>query len=371
MSDELGVLSFYVNVDPREDTDARPAWRIRLGNELADLRDRVAADPDRTRRTAVLKRLGELDGDLQLLLGPSGTGVGRVMFTPVGGDEVRTFSFQLPVVDQVVLEPTAYVRPLVNAVETALPAGLVVVSRDGLRVIDYRYGHAEEVDRARFDVESGWREMRGAAPSELSQQGPSQRDKFERRVEDNVARLVRGAASRVTGQAATRDWTVVVLIGDVQLIKILDGELTGDVIQVDAVVDSLSAVKVAEYVEPQLRDARTRFGTGLVTRARDAALSGGRGALGLRDTVKALNESRVARLLLDEGREWSGKRAAEGLLYPPDETPQDGLTLVEEPRMGECMIERALDIDAEVTVLDGRASEALADVDGIGAILRW
>ena len=31
--------------------------------------------------------------------------------------------------------------------------------------------------------------------------------------------------------------------------------------------------------------------------------------------------------------------------------------------MGERMIERALDIDAEVTVLDGGASETLADFD--------
>ncbi|WP_329083977.1 MULTISPECIES: VLRF1 family aeRF1-type release factor [unclassified Streptosporangium] len=372
IGDELGVLSFYVNVDPHEETQSRPACRIRFGNELADLRERVTADQDRTRRTAVLKRLEDLEADFRLLLNPYETGVGRVMFAPVSGDETRVFSFQLPVADQIVLEPTAYVRPLVNTVETAPSAGLVVVSRDGVRIIDYRYGQAQEAGRAYFDVSSeDWRETRGPALSEFSQQGPSQRDRFERRVEDNVARIVRGAAPRVTEQATTRDWTVVVLIGDVQLTKILAEELTGDVIQVDAVVDSLSAAKVAEYVEPQLRGARTRFGTGLAIRARDAALSGGRGALGLRDTTKALNESRVARLLLDECREWRGGRAAEGLLYPPDETPPEGLTLVEEHRMGERMIERVLDIDAEVIVLDREASEVLADVDGVGAILRW
>ena len=79
----------------------------------------------------------------------------------------------------------------------------------------------------------------------------------------------------------------------------------------------------------------------------------------------------MARLLLDECREWRGGHTAEGLLYPPDETRPEGLTLVEEHRMGERMIERALDIDAEVIVLDREASEVLADVDGVGAILRW
>ncbi|MEU0486513.1 hypothetical protein ABZ260_46035 [Streptosporangium sp. NPDC006013] len=97
-----------------------------------------------------------------------------------------------------------------------------------------------------------------------------------------------------------------------------------------------------------------------------------RGALDLRDMLNVLNGSRVAQLLLlDESSEWSGKRAAEGLFYPPDETPPGESTLVEEHRTGERMIERALDIDAEVIVLDRKASEVLADVDGVRAILRW
>lgn len=374
MNDALGVLSFYVTASPQEESSVRPAWRIRFGNELSALRERVAADPDRARRMAVLRRLEELELDFRQLLDPSESGLGRVMFVPVGDGEVRAFSFQLPVADQIVMESTAYVRPLVNTVEAAPPAGLVVLSRDGLRMIDYRYGLAEDIGRTPFEIVSeDWKQMRGPASSEPARQAVTQRDKFERRVEENLARHLRTAGSRVTEEAGSRGWQTIVLLGDVQLTEMAAPTVSGDVIQVDAVVDSLPPSKLAEYVEPQLLAARTRHGVGLVNRVKDAALSGGQGALGLGPALAALNESRVSQLLLDESREWSGTRAADGRLYPPEVVAEgeSSQTLVREPTMGERMIERALEVDAEVIVLDGEAAEMLAEFDGVAAILRW
>ncbi|AWS45424.1 VLRF1 family aeRF1-type release factor [Streptosporangium sp. 'caverna'] len=374
ISDEIGVLSFYLNADPREEKSSRPAWRIRFRNELSDLRERVMADGDGTRKKAILQRLAALDQPFQHLLDPAESGLGRVLFAPVCGGEARAFSFQLPVVDQIVLEPTAYVRPLVNTVEAAPPAGIVVVCRDGMRVIDYRYGVVEDVRKSRYEVDvEDWRDMRGPAPSESSQQGVSHRERFASRIEDNLARLLRADAPQVSAHAADLGWTTLVLVGDVQLTDVLAGELTGDVIQVDAVVDPLPSAKIVEYVAPHLKAARTRHGTDLANRARDAALAGGRGVLGLRDTLHALNESRVANLLLNESREWSGSRTAYGMLHLPGEIPpgESERTLVPEPAMGERMIARALDIDAEVTVLNSGASEILADFAGVAAILRW
>ncbi|MFG1750163.1 VLRF1 family aeRF1-type release factor [Streptosporangium sandarakinum] len=372
ISDELGVLSFYVTVDPRADPGSRPAWRIKFANDLGELRRRAEADPERARRTAVLKRLDGLERDFHALLDPSRPGVGRVLFAPVGRDEARTFSFQLPVADQMVLETTAYVRPLVNTVETAPPAGIVVVSRDGTRVVDYRYGQAEDLGGMRFEIASDdWRDPGGPSRTDYPSHGTPYRDRFEKRVADNVARLTREAGQRVAEEAANRGWTAIVVLGDPPLGEILAGELNGDVIQLGSVAEPGSPTKLVERVRPQLEQARTRLGALLAGQARDGALSGGRGSLGLADTLGALNDSRVAQLLLDESREWSGRCAADGLLYPPYATPPGNPEITEEPRMGERMIERALDIDAEVIVLDGAAAEALADVDGVGAILRW
>lgn len=374
MNDALGVLSFYVTASPQEESSVRPAWRIRFGNELSELKERVTADPDRTRRTAVLRRLAGLEPEFRQLLDPAESGVGRVMFAPVGDSEVRAFSFQLPVADQTVMESTAYVRPLVNAVETAPPAGLVVLSRDGFRMIDYRYGLAEDVGRAPFEIVSeDWKQTRGSAAPEAARQAVTYRDKFERRVEENLTRHLRAAGPRITEEAGRRGWQTVVLLGDVQLTEVVAQVVGGDVIQVDAVVDSLPPAKLAEYVGPQLLAARTRHGVRLVNRAKDAALSGGQGALGLEETLGALNESRVAQLLLDESREWSGAHTADGRLHPPEAIAraEPSGPVVRESAMGERMIERALDIDAEVIVLDGDAAEILAEFGGVGAILRW
>lgn len=374
ISDEMGVLSFYLTTDPGEETALRPAWRIRFRNQLSDLQERITADPDRVRKMAIIKRLKGLEPYFLELLNPAEFGLGRVIFAPVGSEEVWTFSLQLPVGDQIVLEQTAYVRPLVNAVEAAPPAGIVVVSRDGLRMIDYRYGQVEDVGRSNYEIDAeSWREMRGTAPAELSQRGASHKGKFEQRVEDNLARLLRADAPRIAEHVASLGWTTFVLVGDVQLTEVLTGELNGDVIQIDAVVDPLSSAKIVEYVKSQLADARTRRGIELANRTKDAALSGGRGALGLKDTLQALNESRVANLLLDESCEWSGNRTAYGLLHAPDGVPpgESPGTITKESAMGERMIERALDIDAEITVLDRKAAEALDEFNGVGALLRW
>ncbi|GHH64696.1 hypothetical protein GCM10017673_07760 [Streptosporangium violaceochromogenes] len=374
MNDALGVLSFYVTASPQEESSVRPAWRIRFGNELSELRERVTADPDRARRTAVLGRLAGLEPDFRQLLDPAESGVGRVLFAPVGDSEVRAFSFQLPVADQTVMESTAYVRPLVNAVETAPPAGLVVLSRDGFRMIDCRYGLAEDVGRTPFEIVSeDGKQTRGSAAPEAARQAVTYRDKFERRVEENLTRHLRAAGPRIAEEAGSRGWQTVVLLGDVQLTEVVAQAVGGDVIQVDAVVDSLPPAKLAEYVGPQLLAARARHGVRLVNRVKDAALSGGQGALGLEETLGALNESRVAQLLLDESREWSGARTPDGRLHPPEavERAEPSGPAVRESVMGERMIERALDTDAEVIVLDGEAAEILAEFGGVGAVLRW
>ncbi|MFF4413909.1 VLRF1 family aeRF1-type release factor [Streptosporangium sp. NPDC001559] len=374
MHDELGVLSFYVTASPQEEAAVKPAWRIRFGNELSELREQMTAVRDRERRTALLNRLDELETDFEQLLDPTESGLGRVMFAPVGDGRARSFSFQVPVADQIVMESTAYVRPLVNAVEAAPPAGFVVLSRDGLKMIDYRYGLTEELGGTSFEIPvEEWKQMRGPATAELARSAATHRDKFERRVEENLTRQLRAAAPGVAEEARRRGWQTVVLLGDVQLTEIVAPLVGGDVLQVDAVVDSLPPAKLAEYVEPQLRAARTRHGVELTERARDAALSGGPGALGLEATLGALNDSRVAQLLLDESAEWDGGRTEDGRLYARRDVPQgqSGEEVVPDPTMGERMIERALDIDAEVIVLDGEAAQDLAESGGVAAILRW
>jgi hypothetical protein len=84
--------------------------------------------------------------------------------------------------------------------------------------------------------------------------------------------------------------------------------------------------------------------------------------------VKALNEGRVATLLIADGARLAGYVAEDGLLaIRPDQVVGDHAG--RDDRFGERMIERAV-ATAAVVVPVG-ASDELAPVDGVAAILRW
>ncbi|MFC4117115.1 VLRF1 family aeRF1-type release factor [Nonomuraea zeae] len=371
MKDEVGVVSLYTTADPTEEASARPAWGIRLRNELSAIREQVASWPDRDRRTAVLSRLEELEPDIRDLVDAAESGIGRALFAAVSDGELRKISLQVPIQDCAVLESTAYVRPLVTAMATSAPAGLVLVSRDGVRLIDYRYGAAEDVARIAFDLDTeDWRQMRGPGPGGTTQTDSTQVDRYQRRIDDHLRRFMIGAAPKVGRRVAALSWTDVLLIGDPALTEILAGAMhPTQVVQVDAIVDTLSAVEAAKHVAAELSAARERRDAALVARVQDAALSGGKGVLGLNQTLALLNEGRVDHLLLDENGRWTGARGADGFLYD-DQTPQS-MVVEQEPDLGERMIEAALDNGARLTILGTEAARPLAAHKGVAALLRW
>ncbi|MFI9596072.1 VLRF1 family aeRF1-type release factor [Nonomuraea sp. NPDC052265] len=371
LKDEVGVVSLYTTADPTEEASARPAWGIRLRNELGAIREQVASWPDRDRRAAVLSRLEALEPDIRDLVDAAESGLGRALFAAVSDEDVRKVSLQVPVQDCAVLESTAYVRPLVTAMATSAPAGLVLVSREGVRLIDHRYGAAEDVTRIAFDLNTeDWRQMRGPGPGGTTQTDSTQVDRYQRRIDDHLRRFLNGVAPEVRHRAEALSWTDVLLVGDPALTEILAGALhSTQVVQVDTIVDTQSASEAAEHVAAELAAARERRDAALVTRARDAALSGGKGVLGLNQTLALLNEGRVDHLLLDENGRWSGFRGADGFLY--DEQTPRSMVLEQEPDLGERMIEAALDNGARITVLGTEAAEPLTPYKGVAALLRW
>jgi hypothetical protein len=100
---------------------------------------------------------------------------------------------------------------------------------------------------------------------------------------------------------------------------------------------------------------------------RDAALARN-GAFGLSEVAAALNEARVDQLVYDSERRYVGAVDAGGLLYAAGEGPRNAL---EESRLTERLVERALTTGAAVTPVPGAARTLLADAGGIAARLRW
>jgi hypothetical protein len=80
----------------------------------------------------------------------------------------------------------------------------------------------------------------------------------------------------------------------------------------------------------------------------------------------------VARLLIDHAGHWEGSCSPDGRLVPDAEIPPGTRAdmLRPEPDLAERMVEQALAVGADVTVLDGAAAQTLAPA-GVAAILRW
>jgi hypothetical protein len=377
--DRQGVLSVYVDADPREQAATRPAWVVAAENGLDRIRARAKADGDRERWTAVFRALESLEAELAALLDPRQPGRGRALFATIDGGQVRRVALQMPLVDRVVLDDVADVTPLLVAYDRGRPAGLVVVSHAALRVLEAALGAVEEL--AVFEVEpetSDWREMKGAAGANpgLAQHAASQRERFERRLDENRDRLIEGAAGELERLRTRRGWDRLVLAGDPRLTQALRDELHVehvDVSAVDRTLNGLSAAEIADALGPALEQANARREAALVGRAKDAALSGNAGALGLADVLAALEDGRVEHLLFDPSRPYPGARTPDGRLVPEGIVPPgvDAAELEAEPALTGHLVERALATDARVTPLSAAGVQSLAGHEGVAALLRW
>jgi hypothetical protein len=125
---------------------------------------------------------------------------------------------------------------------------------------------------------------------------------------------------------------------------------------------------LATAVAERLGHDRAQRHHALVSRARDAALGLGSGALGLAAVLHALNDARVDHLLYDPNVRYSGALDSDSRLHAVADAEH---AISQEPRLTERIVERCLRTAARVTPLDAAAAGSLADADGIAALLRW
>lgn len=380
LTDDIGVLSIYVNREPQALAESNSApWEIRMRQQLGQLQERLRQRGPRDHWRALVERVDSLAMELNDLVSPTASGRGGALFAQVAGDQVRTLSLQVPLPDKVGLGPHACLRPLLSAWSTASPAGVVTVSAEGLRLLDLRLGQAEVVGSIPYLTEVPEQDrLHGPAADNpaLPQQSVNQRDLFERRETDKLTRFLRGLGPQVSEHVHHRNWEFLVVTGDPELVRaVTEGlpRLPAEVIPLDHPVNTLPPPKVAALVEPALNEARERNRRELAEQARSNALAANSGATGLGETLGALRQGRVDHLLMATDGEWVGSRGPDGFLVPEGEIAPTGdpADMVPEPHLDDRMIEMALQQGARVTMLAPPEAEPLAQAGGIGAILRW
>ena len=382
MHDPLGILSIYLDASP--DIEARTTRSLEgsLRQELQRIEEHVKEEGPRARWKALHDRMEQLVADLDRLVDIRRSGRGRALFAPISDGDAVEVTSAVPFPTRVALEDTALIRPLLEAATLDPPTGIVTVAKGGVRVLDRRGGEIEEVVERRFEQRA--EDMGNETGSPRSDAGYSgsagksipQADYYERSVAQEQANFIGSMAERVGALIAERGWTMVVIAGDDRLAHVvrdhLPPNLRPQVLHVDHGLDRQSPGELWSVIEPEVQAARRQADLDLLARARDAALTpNGRGALGLRATLAALDEGRVETLILERGREHSGVATPDGRLAPEGAVPLGAspAELAPEPDIVERMVERALATSAQVVFVEPALEPA--DSDGVSALLRW
>lgn len=328
LRDPLGVVSVYVTVDPQRVNSGpvRPLDALRRRDaELGPAFDALEPAVDR-------------------LLDPAAPGRGRVLFARLGRGDIHAYAVQVPLGESVRLSDSAHLWPLAAAFSAEAPAGIVAVSGSGVRVVDYRLGHAGEIAAAAYDPPAETRELAGARPGARH---ATPRDLHERRMAAHLITFLTGTGERLGALPAFADWQQVLVTGDAELVAAFTAGLpaalhAGLVTAGHTIPAALPPGQVAALVSAELRDARGRAHARLAEQVRDAAFAGGAATYGPADTARAAGHGRVRHLLLDGSR-------------------------VDADR-GEPLIEQTYRAGGLVTVVD--AADALAGGAGVAAFLR-
>lgn len=373
-TDQLGVLSIYVDADPRSDPNLR-AVAIDLKNRFRELQRRVgegAADPEvRRALSAALERLWP---EVERLAAPTGSPRGRMAFVALESGWTLRLESAMPVSNRLVLDDGPFVHPLLELLDEGRAAGVVILSAKEARLFEWRVGSLQALSTFEQEYVEAPHEragQRGGGPP--GQFHSPMREQRQSRARVQAERLLDQVTAVAAGLAVERGWERILVSGGERLTEsavskfpqALREKVFADSRVLIGLDDGALATAVTEWAHGQHAERESQ----LLSRVRDTAGSG-LGALGLSEVAAALNTGRVAHLVYDPEIRYAGTIGADGLLFGGDEIGSDAPG-TPEPRFTERLIERALETKARISPVEGAAAGELSDAAGVAALLRW
>ena len=371
-TDAVGVVSIYVNADPGKSPNLEGV-AIDVRNRVRELERRVADEGPPERARAVSAGLERLAPDVEQLTAAGEPGRGRIAFAALGDDWLVRFAGALPVDNRVVLDDGPFVHPLIEVLDEGRPAGVVLASTDGARLLEWRLGELRELSRMEPTVAEAPHERAGQLGGGPAGRFDSPvREQRKARERDRTGRFLDDVTSAVGRLSAERRWERLLVSGGERwtepIAAGLPEPLRAEVLTDARVLGGLDDATLAAAVTERLHAAHADHEERLLAQVRDAGLSGA-GALGLSEVAAALNVGRAAHLVYDPEVRYAGSVGADGLLYAGEEAGASPAT--PEPRLTERLLERALETGARVSPVEGGAAGVLRDAQGIAALLRW
>ena len=375
MRDDTGVLSLYVNADPRQE-GSQPPWKTRLDQGLKQLNEAL----DNGTRSALGRRVKEMKLDIEQLVRPGAPGIGRALFVGLASGHSYTVEMQTPLTDRVVLAPRSHIAPMFGAWAEGSPTGIAVVDGKGMRILDSRFGRCEEVSGLHFELDTAeWRVMKGPSASHSAWGGrdawasSNQHDLFDYRIAEHLAKFLAAAHSSLEEHVTTFGWELLVVTGEPELVeaasKSLRNGFRAEAVASQLVLSQSTPAQIQQALASEIAAARTDRDKRLTA---DFAESPRKTVAGSEAVLDALQGARVDRLVIERDSVWSGRRIPAGTVLADAIAPGEPelAAAIADAQLGEAMTEMALASDAKVSILSEgvRLDE---EAGGIGAFLRW
>lgn len=345
--DDQDVLSVYIDADER-DPAKRRAWRRRLDDSLAGIRQALGDDPSRGAFDAARKHIDAALADYEAFL----PGRGWIAFATADGLRYVA-EVPVPTPNVVRWERGLHVAPYIRALKQNRPVAAALLDSRNARIYLYQAGTLGEpidlqTDKSLEDMTETAATKRAMVSS--GRRGVTAADAAQRAVDEGARRLIGDVLEEVERRIGSDGF--LVLGGASEMVtaaaKRLPRSLEGRTLERPSLNVGMSANELKDALEEAASELTRRWQGALLDDVIDQARSGGRGALGIASTQRALRERRVETLLISRSlRELDGQLANE-------------------------LVREALLQGSGVEELSGEAAERLAsEADGTGARLRY
>jgi hypothetical protein len=365
------VLSVFCRTDPRDPSSRSetPGWLVALRNGLKGAAAGFEGDHQSLQQVDKLSSAAE-----KRIINASAVERGRsvALFLSACGAIDSFHTFQIPVRDNYVsIESGAAIWPMVDVLDRGQRTGLVLVSHDHIRVLEWQDGHARDLEASSYDLELGdWRDYRGTARPGPRGSGHAVNNEsaYDDRVEDWRARFIKAASKNVAETSKDLDFDRLLVAADGDLCSEFVDSLpkqTGDLVQATVATNliDMTSADVAEHLDPHLRDAWRKQVNAVGNLALERIQAGERATGGPDETLLALTEGRVEHLLIDPYMEAKDETLSDGARQAIEDAG--------EATLQEALVELAIRTDAEVSSASVDEVPALVEAGGALALLRY
>jgi peptide chain release factor subunit 1 len=360
LRDDAGIVSLYLNVDPKlmyDRVHPAAAFKGALKRFLRRTRSERWLEAVHREKDRILRELSDWQ--------PRGRGLVIFACEPAGIWEVLSLEVAVPTL--MTVDTTTQTAVLAQILDEYPRFVVAVVQKDRALVYTAEQGTAEEMHAIRSNV-----------PGRHDQGGWSQA-RFQRHIESKVSGHLKKVTEELEKLYYEQPYNRLAIGGGeeavIELRKMLPEPVSRRVIgtfPVDLKHESEEAILEKAR---RLRDEdERRSETETVGRVIDAAKSGGQGAVGVERTLEAIRQERVRTLLVADGLELEGVAcvACDHFDIQAIETcPICGGATESTVDVLDRAVEKAYLSGATVDTVFGEARDTLMEDGGVGALLRY